>query len=81
LRKTLKMVERSSQEFPQLTGQLSEALYHINEVFRNERYDLEGAMNNLRIITEDLKEITKIMKNYPSYMLFSDNPPKIGVDR
>jgi paraquat-inducible protein B len=81
LQKSLKMVEESSKDFPQLTAQLSETLFHINEVFRNERYDLEAAMNNLRIITEDLKEITKIMKNYPSYMLFSDKPPKTGVDQ
>jgi paraquat-inducible protein B len=79
LQNSLKMVEQSSKDFPQLTEQLNETFYHINEVFRNERYDIEETMNNLRLITEDLKEITKVMKNYPSYMIFSDNPPKTGV--
>jgi len=80
LQNSLKQVETSSVNFPQLTEQLNETLFHVNQVFRNQRYDMEEAINNMRIITEDLKGVTHMMKEYPSYVVLGNPPKKTGVE-
>ncbi|MBN1494056.1 MAG: hypothetical protein JW938_07905, partial [Candidatus Omnitrophica bacterium] len=80
VQKTLVKVEESSGDFPELTAQLNETLFHINQVFRNERYDLEEAISNLRIITDNLKGITQMMQEYPSYVVLGNPPQKTGAE-
>jgi phospholipid/cholesterol/gamma-HCH transport system substrate-binding protein/paraquat-inducible protein B len=81
LKDTLANVRVASNDFPNITSKLDTTLNHINEVLYNEKYTVEEILENIRSITNDLRDIAFELKQYPSRVIFGDPPPKQGVEK
>jgi phospholipid/cholesterol/gamma-HCH transport system substrate-binding protein/paraquat-inducible protein B len=90
LRKTseeLREIVRAS-DLPGFSAQATDAVEEIHAaVVRIQRmmdagrYDLEGALENLRIMSENLRELTATLREQPSLLLRSAAPEKTGEVR
>lgn len=69
---------RRTAESPALTNslaQLQKTLRRIDQLAAGKDNDLEIALGNLRVLTENLKELSENAKRYPAQLLFGE-PPK-----
>lgn len=56
-------------------AQLERAIVDVQLLVEDSRYDLGVALENLRVVSEDLRDVTSTAKAYPSYLLLGQ-PPK-----
>jgi ABC-type transporter Mla subunit MlaD len=77
LRDTFEKVSASADQFPQLASKLDETLFHVNEIFKNEAYDVQEIIQNIRALTADLKVTAENLKQYPAQVIFGDAPQKV----
>jgi uncharacterized coiled-coil protein SlyX len=54
-------------------------LQRLNRLISNQQQDIEKTVDNLRSVSESLKEIVDNSKNYPSQVLFGAPPPPSKV--
>jgi phospholipid/cholesterol/gamma-HCH transport system substrate-binding protein/paraquat-inducible protein B len=47
----------------------------MNRLLANQQRDIEKTMDNLRAVSENMKESTENSKKYPSQVLFGAPPP------
>jgi phospholipid/cholesterol/gamma-HCH transport system substrate-binding protein len=69
---------RRTAELPGLTNsvaQLETTLRKIDRLVAGKDRDLEETLNNLRVLTENLTELTENAKRFPAQLLFGE-PPK-----
>jgi ABC-type transporter Mla subunit MlaD len=69
---------RRTAESPALTNslaQLQKTLRRIDQLAAGKDNDLEAALGNLRVLTENLKELSENAKRFPAQLLFGE-PPK-----
>lgn len=64
---------------PEVTAQLTKTLQRIDELLATERPEIEQAVENLRQVSANLKDLTEILKRHPSELIFSQPPPKSEV--
>jgi paraquat-inducible protein B len=50
-------------------------LAEIESLIQDSRYDVEATLENLRVVTEDLRDVSSTAKSYPSFILLGE-PPK-----
>src|SRR3990172_11382077 len=74
-----------SQEVQQTLTNLSQTLENINTTSRkvsrftsSERHELDRIIEDLRVTTENLRELTDTAKRYPSWFLFGNPPPPLN---
>ena len=60
---------------PEAVAKLNETLVHFNALVSTERPGIERVLNDLREITDSLKELISMLEKNPSELLFS-KPPK-----
>jgi paraquat-inducible protein B len=74
---TFEKVSTMADDFPGLAKKLDETLFHLNQVFKNDVYDVEEIIHNVRELTSDLKITAENLKHYPSHVFFGEAPPRI----
>lgn len=57
-------------------ARLKGILRRLDDLIAERQPDIETAFENIRLISENLKEITDNAKQYPSQFLFGDPPPR-----
>src|SRR3990172_2192172 len=74
-----------SKEVQQTLTNLSQTLENINTTSRkvsrftsSERHELDRIIEDLRVTTENLRELTDTAKRYPSWFLFGNPPPPLN---
>ncbi|MEM7181883.1 MAG: hypothetical protein AAF518_13280, partial [Spirochaetota bacterium] len=60
---------------------ITKATGKLNTILARNNYDITTTMENLRVVTEDMKEITGNAKKYPSLIFFGDPPGKTIVEK
>ncbi|KRT64234.1 MAG: paraquat-inducible ABC-type transporter [Candidatus Dadabacteria bacterium CSP1-2] len=94
IRELLEVLENSSKrldsilhskEVQQTLTNLSQTLENINTTSRkvsrftsSERHELDRIIEDLRVTTENLRELTDTAKRYPSWFLFGNPPPPLN---
>jgi len=76
----LENVKAASQDIPSLTDRLNTALLNLNILLEGQQYNMEEIFDNIRLISRDMRELLSLIKEYPSHLMFSDQPPKPKVD-
>jgi hypothetical protein len=56
-------------------------LRRVDRTLSEDNGSLDEALDNLRVITQDLRELMGQVKRYPSQALFGEAPPKKAVNR
>ncbi|MFH1090642.1 MAG: MlaD family protein [Pseudomonadota bacterium] len=67
-----------SGELPQAVVQLRTTLTRLDNLVSGQQQDIEATVNNIRIITENLRELTETSKRYPASILFGRPPAPIA---
>ncbi len=76
IRSTLKNVETASGDLPGMMSQLGKTLRRLDRLVSGESSEVAETLANLRLASENLRELTATVKKYPSYVLFGSPPKK-----
>jgi len=68
-----------SADLPVASGQIKQTLQQLNRLLAGQQYEIQTAVENLRAISENFKEITDNAKKYPAQALFGAPPPPSKV--
>jgi phospholipid/cholesterol/gamma-HCH transport system substrate-binding protein/paraquat-inducible protein B len=68
-------MDAASADLPETAVHLKETLRRLERFIADQQDDLEVTVQNLRAITENVKEITDDAKTYPGQILFGSPPP------
>ncbi len=79
LNRLIQKVDTASVDLPETGAQLKQALQRLNRLLSAQQPDIEQTMENLRAISENMKELTDSSKRYPSQVLFGAPPPPSKV--
>ena len=73
------------QELPgsanEVLDELASVLSSTRHLVEGGRYDIETLMENLRVVSEDLRDLAGTAKAYPSFMLLGDAPTPATEDQ
>jgi phospholipid/cholesterol/gamma-HCH transport system substrate-binding protein len=79
MNRLVKRLDAVSNDLPETTVQLRQTLQRLNRLVATQQRDIEKTMENLRGISDNLKEVTDNSKKYPSQVLFGAPPPPSKV--
>jgi phospholipid/cholesterol/gamma-HCH transport system substrate-binding protein len=74
-----KRLDAVSADLPETSAQLRQTLQRLNRLISGQQQDIEKTVDNLRSISENLKELSEDSKKYPSQLLFGAPPPPSKV--
>lgn len=84
----LKSLRTSADQLPgtftKIDGTLDRVggtLKRVDRILSEDGGSLDEALDNLRVVTQDLRELTGQVKRYPSQALFGEAPPKKAVNK
>jgi phospholipid/cholesterol/gamma-HCH transport system substrate-binding protein len=75
LNRLVKRLDSAANDLPQTSTELRQTIQRMNRLLANQQRDIERTMDNLRAVSENMKEITDNSKKYPSQVLFGAPPP------
>jgi phospholipid/cholesterol/gamma-HCH transport system substrate-binding protein len=79
LERLAKRLDSVSADLPESSAQLRQTLQRLNRLIASQQQDIEKTVDNLRSVSENLKELTDDSKKYPSQLLFGAPPPPSKV--
>ena len=68
-----------TNDLPETSAQLRQTLQRVNRLIADQQRELARTMENLRVVSENMKEMTENSKRYPSQTLFGAPPPPSKV--
>jgi phospholipid/cholesterol/gamma-HCH transport system substrate-binding protein len=68
-----------SADLPETSVQARQVLQRLNRLISGQQQDIEKTLENLRVISENVKELTDSSLKYPSQVLFGTPPPPSKV--
>lgn len=66
---------RAAEALPETLARLRATFQRLDLVLSGGQADASRIFDNLRQITDDLRDLTELAKSYPSLLLFGDPPP------
>ena len=79
LEQLAKRLDTASADLPDTSAQLRQTVQRLNRLISSQQQDIEKTVDNLRSISENLKELTDDSRKYPSQLLFGGPPPPSKV--
>lgn len=79
LERLAKRLDSVLADLPDAGGQLRQTLQRLNRLISGQQQDIETTVDNLRSISENLKELTDDSRKYPSQVFFGVPPPPSKV--
>jgi phospholipid/cholesterol/gamma-HCH transport system substrate-binding protein/paraquat-inducible protein B len=73
-----KHIRTAAETLPATMARLDKSLRRADVILSNKSQDVEEIVENLRVVSENLKELTKNAKRYPSYVLFGEPPARVN---
>jgi phospholipid/cholesterol/gamma-HCH transport system substrate-binding protein len=70
-----KKLSAVSQGLPENLAGLQRTLRRLDGFLVNQQQEIEGILSNIRVISENFKEVSENAKQYPSQLLFGSPPP------
>jgi phospholipid/cholesterol/gamma-HCH transport system substrate-binding protein/paraquat-inducible protein B len=84
LQELLKKPEKTNSQMANVAAMianLNKTLLRIDRLMSNQTPQIDQTLENLRAISEDLKELTNSLKQHPSQLIFSEPPSKPEVSK
>jgi phospholipid/cholesterol/gamma-HCH transport system substrate-binding protein/paraquat-inducible protein B len=79
LRRVIQRLDALSADLPETNAQLRQSLRRLSRMLASQQQEIQNTVENMRAITENVKEITEDSKRYPSQALFGAPPPRSGA--
>ena len=75
INRLLQRLDSVSADLPETSAQARETLQRLNRLIGSQQRDIEKIVENLKAISENVKQITDESKRYPAQILFGAPPP------
>ena len=72
-----KDIRIAAETLPTTMARVDKSVRRIDVLLANKSHDMEEIVENLLLVSENLRELTKNAKRYPSYVLFGDPPAHV----
>ncbi len=79
LNKLIKRVDTMSADLPETSAQLRQSLRRLNRLLASQQQEIHTTIDNIRAISDNVKELSEESKRYPSQALFGAPPPPAGA--
>lgn len=79
LNRMVTRLDSVTKDLPESSAQMRQTLQRLNRLLAGQQRELERTFENLRAVSENLKEITENSTKYPSQTLFGAPPPPSKV--
>ncbi len=76
-----KQIKVFSDELPGTIGRVEKSLRRVDTLLSNKNQDIAEILDNLRVVSENLREVTANAKRYPSQVLLGEPPPRTGTGK
>ena len=73
-------VRNTLKNVAETTGELKKTVAKTNRLIENREHSIKITLDNVQVITDDLREFMITLKNYPSWVLFGNPPPRFIQD-
>lgn len=78
LKKTLEHIKTGSEHLPDVVSKVNTILNRINTLVASHQEKIDTILQNISVISEDLRRLMNTANNYPSWILFGNPPPKLN---
>jgi phospholipid/cholesterol/gamma-HCH transport system substrate-binding protein/paraquat-inducible protein B len=78
LSQAAKQIKVASDKFPDTSARLERSVRRIDMLLANKSQDIEETVENLRAVSENLRELTDHAKRYPAQVFLGEPPPRAG---
>lgn len=75
----IQRVDSMSADMPESSAQLRQSLRRLNRLLASQQQEIHTTIDNIRAISENVKELTEESKRYPSQAIFGAPPPPAGA--
>ena len=79
INRLIQRLDLVAADLPETGVQLRQTLVRLNRLLAGQQRDIEKTVQNLRAVSENMKEITDNSRKYPSQVLFGAPPPPSKV--
>jgi phospholipid/cholesterol/gamma-HCH transport system substrate-binding protein/paraquat-inducible protein B len=79
INRLVRRLDSVAADLPETGIQLRQTLQRVNRLLAGQQRDIEKTVQNLRAISENMKELTDNSRRYPSQILFGAPPPPSKV--
>lgn len=73
--KLIKRVDSMSADLPETSAQLRQSLRRLNRLLASQQQEIHTTIENIRTISDNVKDLTEESKRYPSQAVFGAPPP------
>jgi phospholipid/cholesterol/gamma-HCH transport system substrate-binding protein len=78
LSKTLEDIKTGSEDLPDIVSKLNTILNRFDSLVASRQEEITTILENISVISEDLRRFMNIATNYPSWILFGNPPPELN---
>jgi ABC-type transporter Mla subunit MlaD len=71
-------IRTAAETLPATIARVDKGVRRLDVLLSNKSQDMEEIVENLRVVSENLRELTKNAKRYPSYVLFGEPPAHVN---
>jgi phospholipid/cholesterol/gamma-HCH transport system substrate-binding protein len=72
----VEQLEPVTKDLPEASAQLRQTLSRLNRLIAAQHHEIQTTLENLRTVSEDMREMADNATRYPSQMLFGEPPPR-----
>ncbi len=81
LAKTSRQVRTAAETLPDTVTRLDRTVRRVERVVLNRSADIEEILENLRLVSENLKDLTDNAKRHPAQVLLGEPPPRANTGK
>lgn len=78
LNKSLEDIKTGSEDLPEVVSKLNTILNRFDSLVASRQAEITTILENISVISEDLRRFMNIANNYPSWILFGNPQPKLN---
>lgn len=75
----IKRLDSMSGDLPETSAQLRQTLRRLNRLLASQQHEIQNTMENIRAISENVRELTEDSKRFPAQAIFGAPPPPAGA--
>ena len=78
---TAKDMRAATAQLPDLMARLNKSVHRVDTLLAEKGERVDDVLENLQVVSEDLRNLTKTVEAYPSQVLFGEPPPRTQMGK
>jgi uncharacterized coiled-coil protein SlyX len=76
INRLVERLEPMAKDLPEASSQLKQTLNRLNRLIAGQQLEIQTTLENLRVVSENMREVADHATRYPSQILFGEPPPR-----